>query len=112
MVNNLFNHRHNLFNAFIVMLILCCCRFFIGCRFSDKCAIHNASYLVEGNKKRKHSHGLQIMHYSRSLEKFALKSKTWVTATGENGASSNNYHLGHFLERQVGTTFDNRAATR
>jgi hypothetical protein len=83
----------------------------IGCKFSKGCDGENVHYLMKGNKKGA-NHGLQIMHYSRSLEKFALKSKTWVTATGENGAASSNYHLGHFLERQIGTSFDNRAATR
>ena len=84
---------------------------YTGCKYSKGCDGENVKYLTKGNKKPG-NHGLQIMHYSRSLEKFALKSKTWVTATGENGAASSNYHLGHFLERQIGTSFDNRAASR
>ena len=89
-------------------MILC---YIIGCQFSGGCSGQDVNYLFKGNKNGG-GHGLQIMHYSRSLEKFSLKSKTWVTATGENGAKSSNYHLGHFLERQIGTFFDNRAALR
>jgi hypothetical protein len=87
------------------------CNGYAGCELSAGCNSKDATYLFKGNKGGG-GNGLQIMHYSRSLEKFSLKSRTWVTASGEGGAKSNNYHLGHFLDRQIGTHFDNRAAMR
>ena len=47
-----------------------------------------------------------IFHYSRSLEKFALKKKTWTTAGGESTARANDYSISYFLHRSVGYTLD------
>ena len=47
-----------------------------------------------------------IYHYSRSLEKFALKKKTWSTAQGELPSKINDYSLSYFLHRSVGYTLD------
>jgi len=55
---------------------------------------------------------MRINHYSRSLEKFALKAKTWKTATGETKAgeksdeASRNYDLSKFFQRSVGWYHD------
>ena len=49
---------------------------------------------------------LIIHHYSRSLEKFGLKAKTWETATGEN---PHGYDIIHFLDRNVGRQADRSA---
>jgi len=53
-----------------------------------------------------------MFHYSRSLEKFALKGKTWTSATGEvqKGATeesaSKGYNIPTFLARNLGWTTD------
>jgi hypothetical protein len=39
-----------------------------------------------------------IMHYSRTLEKYALKAKTWKTSSGE----SDQYQIVGFNDRQLG----------
>jgi hypothetical protein len=51
---------------------------------------------------------LDIFHYSRSLEKYALKQKTWKTSTGEVKAgetseqAAKSYDIAKFLQRSVG----------
>jgi len=53
-----------------------------------------------------------INHYSRSLEKYALKAKTWRTATGEtkmgekSADASRNYDLAKFFQRTIGWFHD------
>ena len=47
-----------------------------------------------------------IYHYSRSLEKFALKKRTWSTAGGEFKSSVGDYSLSYFLHRSAGYTLD------
>jgi hypothetical protein len=49
---------------------------------------------------------LVIYHYSRSLEKFGLKAKTWETASGDNPVG---YDMVHFLDRNVGRHTDRSA---
>lgn len=54
-------------------------------------------------------------HYSRSLEKYALKQKTWKTATGESKAgedsaqAAKSYDIPKFLSRNLGWMHDNTA---
>ena len=58
---------------------------------------------------------LYINHYSRSLEKYALKQKTWKTSSGEHQegqsseSASSSYDLPKFFARSVGFHFDNTA---
>lgn len=53
-----------------------------------------------------------INHYSRSLEKYSIKSKTWKTATGESktgetaGQAASSYDIPKFLSRNVGWRYD------
>ncbi len=62
--------------------------------------------------KRKWLDLFVINHYSRSLEKFGLKSKTWRTATGESKAgetseqAAKGYDIPKFLSRSVGWQSD------
>jgi hypothetical protein len=69
------------------------------------------NYFVSG-KGKKYLDLFIINHYSRSLEKFGLKSKTWTTATGEAkpGESSEqaakSYDIPKFLSRNVGWHMD------
>ena len=44
-----------------------------------------------------------IFHYSRSLEKFSLKARSWRTSGGVG------YNLIHFLDRNIGWVYDDRA---
>lgn len=61
--------------------------------------------------------GLAINHYSRSLEKYAIKGKTWKTATGEvfqkrgetSHSAAKSYDIPKFLARNLGWYSDNRA---
>ena len=56
-----------------------------------------------------------IYHYSRSIEKYAIKSKTWTTATGEVSAgqtgleAAKSYDIPKFLQRSVGWYYDDKA---
>jgi hypothetical protein len=52
-------------------------------------------------------HGLQLNHYTRSLEKFALKQKTWQTAASRG---ENKYEIAGYLHRTYGWTHDDSAA--
>ena len=49
---------------------------------------------------------MEIFHYSRSLEKFLKKKNTW-TAIGEN-----NFSMINFLDRNLGTVYDDTASKR
>lgn len=66
-------------------------------------------------KGKKWIHKAVINHYSRSLEKYALKMKTWTTATGEtqinqtNEAAAKGYDIPKFLARNLGTHHDSNA---
>lgn len=98
-----------------------CCHFH-GCQeldFStdnDVCKRKHAelSYIIAG-KGKKWLETLVINHYSRSLEKYALKQKTWKTSTGEHkkGQTSeqaaSSYDIPKFLARSVGSHFDDSA---
>ena len=91
-----------------------CCHFH-GCGGDDfttasslcKQTWHNNSALVYGvlGKNKRFHHLGRLNHYSRSLEKFALKAATWTTASGET-ATVNDYNLGYFLHRSAGFTTD------
>ena len=58
---------------------------------------------------------IRINHYSRSLEKFELKSKTWNTASGEvrkgqtQQEAASGYNLATFFSRSVGWAIDRTA---
>lgn len=108
--------------------IASCCHFH-GCGRQDViegskfCREHD---MIEGmdvkrsrDKSVKWYTALSINHYSRSLEKYALKSRTWQTSTGEFPGSkadsekvSKNYDVIGFFHRSVGWYSDNTAATR
>ena len=88
-----------------------CCHFH-GCRGDDltkasnlcRLGWKNHSALVYGQDKGgRFTHLGKIFHYSRSLEKFALKAGSWHTATGEGDGG---YSLSYFLHRSVGYTSD------
>lgn len=65
--------------------------------------------------KRKWLDLFVINHYSRSLEKFGLKSKTWQTATGEvkegetGEHAAKGYDIAKFLSRSTGWQPDSTA---
>lgn len=98
-----------------------CCHFH-GCQgtdFStdtDVCHRKHSelAHIVSG-KGKKWIDTLTINHYSRSLEKYALKQKTWKTSSGEakpgetaeQAASS--YDIPKFLARSVGFHYDDTA---
>lgn len=44
---------------------------------------------------------LVMLHYSRTLEKYELKSKTWKTSSGEQ-TKADRYQIGGFSDRQLG----------
>ena len=68
----------------------------VGCRFPKNVT----KPLFRGNGKGFNT-PLVMMHYSRSLEKYELKSRTWKTASGEQ-AKSDRYQIGGFSDRQLG----------
>ena len=57
-------------------------------------------------KHRKWLPSPSIFHYARTLEKYALKQRTWETASAE---SHHGYSVSNYLERAFGFEFDNRA---
>jgi hypothetical protein len=79
-----------------------------GCRLRDDpfCAQNNQQLGVLFRKKNKFSNDLVLFHYSRSLEKFGLKSKTWETASGSDPTG---YNVMHFMERNFGRHADRSA---
>lgn len=96
-----------------------CCHFH-GCQGwdfrgnTDFCKTHFAkdAHIANGKGKKWAHLAAHINHYSRSLEKFGLKAKTWKTATGEAKEGENSeqaakgYDIPKFLQRSVGWTHD------
>ena len=87
-----------------------CCNFHncndVSCRHFRS---SETNYLYQGNGNidvGNETEQLLIFHYSRSLEKFTRKQKTWQKI------GSNNFTLTNFLERNIGTTYDDRASSR
>lgn len=90
-------------------------RFMINCcnmhNCKDKNCLHyrdsDTEYLYFGNgRKANEKFNIMMFHYSRSLEKFTLKQKTWQKI------GSNNFTIVNFLNRNIGTIFDDRASVR
>ena len=98
-----------------------CCHFH-GCQKFDfikgdtVCKDNNdeENWRISG-KGKKWMDALTINHYSRSLEKFALKQKTWKTSTGEvmagqtSAQAASSYDIPKFLARSVGFHYDDTA---
>jgi len=94
-----------------------CCHFH-GCQQHDYlanskfCATNFKPEWEAFNTKGGWQSIMMINHYSRSLEKYALKAKTWRTATGETKSgekssdASRNYDLAKFFQRTVGWFYD------
>lgn len=109
------------FTNFTSEFVALCCHFH-GCegtnfiRNSKYCSTHygNEAWRVNGKGKPWYDK-LYVNHYSRSLEKYAIKSKTWKTATGEvrEGESqeqaTKSYDIPKFLARNLGWYFDDTA---
>jgi hypothetical protein len=99
-----------------------CCHFH-GCQqwdFSSEtttCKDHfgNEAWRVAGKGKKWLKDAVIMNHYSRSLEKFALKQKTWKTASGEtragesDTAAASSYDIPKFLSRSLGWHHDDVA---
>lgn len=95
-----------------------CCHFH-GCQgwdfreHSSFCTVHHKeeSWRLSGKGKKWSDLGI-INHYSRSLEKYSIKAKTWKTATGETKAgetskqAASSYDISKFLSRSVGWYHD------
>jgi hypothetical protein len=103
------------------MYVAECCHFH-GCQGwdfranSDLCKInHHPEVARLQGKGRKWLDSLVINHYSRSIEKYSIKSKTWRTATGEAKAgetseqAASSYDIPKFLARSLGWYPDNIA---
>lgn len=73
---------------------------------------HKKQHWLLSGHRRPYYDTFIINHYSRSLEKYALKSKTWGTATGEVKAgesaeqAAKAYDIPKFLSRNVGWQLD------
>jgi hypothetical protein len=92
-----------------------CCHFH-GCvsyDFIEKdstCRDHHKTAIQE--KGKPYYDYFDINHYSRSLEKFAIKGRTWRTSTGEVKAGENqadvakSYDIPKFLHRSAGWFHD------
>lgn len=98
-----------------------CCHFH-GCqgwdfRMSSRICTenHRSENWLLGGKGRPWKDSFIINHYSRSIEKYALKSRTWKTATGEgkpgqtSEEAAKSYDIAKFLARSVGWQHDNIA---
>jgi hypothetical protein len=95
-----------------------CCHFHgcVGYDFIDKdttCRdFHKTAFHEKGKPYLDY---FDINHYSRSLEKYALKGKTWRTSTGEVKAGENmhdvakSYDIPKFLHRSAGWHYDSTA---
>jgi Glycosyltransferase family 92 len=104
-----------------VAFVQSCCHFH-GCQGYDfikddtTCKDHhnNEAWRVMG-KGKKWIDRIAINHYSRSIEKYSIKSKTWKTATGEAKIGENSeqaaksYDIPKFLSRNVGWYYDDSA---
>jgi len=100
--------------------IATCCHFH-GCHGHDivqgstfcKDNIKEQTLILNGGKYI--GEHMSINHYSRSLEKFGEKAKTWTTSGGEVKENENmkdvakNYDLNKFLQRSVGWKYDGNA---
>lgn len=100
--------------------IATCCHFH-GCQGHD--FVHMSRFCKENyhaQHKILHSGAwipeeMSINHYSRSLEKYTLKSKTWKTSSGEamvgqdSNAAASDYNIEKFFQRSVGWMHDNSA---
>ena len=70
---------------------------------------------LNGGRGRPYFEYFEIFHYSRSLEKFAIKGRTWKTASGEvrpgesDAQAAKSYDIPKFLSRNVGWFHDNSA---
>ena len=98
--------QHESFNADTVEYLANCCHFH-GCRRNTihcKSVDDQYTFLIQNYTKEKYIDALVIQHYSRSLEKFSLKARTWMTAAHGDGS----YDIGYFLHRNVGHIFDSR----
>lgn len=99
-----------------------CCHFH-GCQGHDFTHVTNfchetykdEAWRVNGKGKPWIEGAVDMFHYSRSVEKYGRKQKTWRTSTGETKAgqtdeqAAKNYDLSGFLHRSVGWTHDSTA---
>jgi hypothetical protein len=90
-----------------------CCHFHSGCKgnavnslnsFCKLNAVNVLQTLAEGVQKKMWGGKVVINHYSRSLEKYALKAATWETSGRKKG-----YDILNFLDRNVGRQLDSGA---
>lgn len=98
-----------------------CCHFH-GCQGHDFTAwstfckdnFGNEAWRVNG-KGKPWKDGMRINHYSRSLEKYVIKGKTWTTSSGEMKAgetsadAAKNYDVTKFMHRSIGWYHDEMA---
>jgi hypothetical protein len=68
-----------------------------GCRFHKNVT----KPLYRGKAGKGYKDPMVMLHYSRTLEKYELKSKTWKTASGEQ-SNADAYQIGGFSDRQLG----------
>jgi glycosyltransferase involved in cell wall biosynthesis len=113
--------RHPEFTNDTSEFVIRCCHFH-GCEHHDIekgsrfCAQNfgNEAWKIAGKGKR-WLDGATINHYSRSVEKYAFKAKTWKTASGEvkkgetSEAVARSYDISKFLARSTGWYHDNTA---
>ena len=95
-----------------VLFFADCCNFH-GCTSRTPICKAQHDYLSSRAKARWENHFV-INHYSRSLEKFGLKSKSWTSATGDappgtEKEAARGYTTAMFLSRSVGWHTDRTA---
>jgi hypothetical protein len=105
-----FRLRHPDYSNYTGEFIATCCNFH-GCmnvdyiEGSNFCKEHEREGWMLKGKGKRWQDGLVINHYSRSLEKYVIKGRTWKTATGDvmHGESSHqaakSYDIPKFLAR-------------
>ena len=93
----------------LIKFIAYCCTFH-GCNYQDR--LKDSNICSNGAAKGYFKHDGRgcragyINHYSRSLEKFALKSKTWETAKDGSPGDATAYDVLEFLKRSIGWKYD------
>ena len=101
--------NHTDYNDDVTMYVAYCCTFH-GCVTVDR--LKNTTICLEGgakhfvNFKGVNCDTGRMNHYSRSLEKFSLKSKTWETAKDGSDKDAIAYDVNGFLRRSIGWKYD------
>ena len=101
--------NHTDYTLDLIQYVAYCCTFH-GCVSVDR--LLNTTVCADGATRKyltykgRNCHTGHINHYSRSLEKYILKSKTWETASDGSPEDATKYDVVGFLRRSFGWMHD------